>query len=127
MSCYAEAAKFDEVQQEKWLKANFVAFCRRTERPKLGYIIHRLNLAGIACILHGDSFHAPILCSREEAWREEVITFADIRSNAKFKMIVGGKVDGKLFVKLTVDLARNIRTKEVVLVDSKQAVKLIGM
>jgi hypothetical protein len=59
--CYAEAAKFDEAQQEKWLKANFVAFCRRTERPKLGYLIRRLNLADIACVLHGESAHAPIL------------------------------------------------------------------
>jgi len=56
-----------------------------------------------------------------------VITFADIRSNAKFKKIVNGKTDGKMFVKLTVDLARNLRTKEVMAVDSMQEVKLIGM
>lgn len=39
-----------------------ILFCKRTEYPKLGYIIHRLNEAGIACTFNDGnevhSFHA---------------------------------------------------------------------
>jgi hypothetical protein len=55
------------------------------------------------------------------------MTFADIRSNAKFKLVVDGKVDGKVFIKCTSDLARNVRTGKVVSMVSTQEVKLIGM
>ena len=58
---YAAADAFDTQQFNKWVEANFVLFCKRTDYPKLGYIIHRLNEAGIASILHGRSFHAPCL------------------------------------------------------------------
>lgn len=50
-----------------------VLFTKRTEFPKLGYIIHRLNNAGIPSVLDGSSSHAPILRVRKghenDAWR----------------------------------------------------------
>lgn len=36
----------------------FTTLCRRTNYPKLGYIIHKLREAGIACRFNGESFHA---------------------------------------------------------------------
>lgn len=41
---------------------NWIIFCKRTNYPKLGYIISRLNAMGIPCQIKGESFHAPILC-----------------------------------------------------------------
>jgi hypothetical protein len=35
--------------------------CKRTNYPKLGYIITRLKEQGIKCRLNGESWHAPIL------------------------------------------------------------------
>jgi hypothetical protein len=58
---YASAAAFDAKQQEAWLQSNTVLLCKRTDFPKLGYIIFRLNEAGIPSKLHGQSFHAPCL------------------------------------------------------------------
>lgn len=55
---YAEAFEFDRKQFERWLREKFVLMCKRTDFPKLGYIIHRLNELGIPCILYGRSFHA---------------------------------------------------------------------
>ena len=49
-ACYEKAEKFS-------LK-NPVVFCKRTDYPKLGYIIHRLNKIGIPSKLEGHSFHA---------------------------------------------------------------------
>lgn len=40
--------------------------CRRTDYPKLGYIIHCLNETGIPSVQHGDSFHAPLLWVRKD-------------------------------------------------------------
>ena len=58
---YAAASRHDQRKHDEWIKANFVALTRRTERPKLGYIIHALNEAGIPCIEYGESRDAPIL------------------------------------------------------------------
>jgi len=55
---YAEAHEFDEKQRRKWIEENFVLFCKRTDYPKLGYIIQRLNDEGIPCLMEGRSFHA---------------------------------------------------------------------
>ena len=41
--------------------AGMVTFTRRTNYPKLGWLITKLEEAGIACALDGQSFHAPIL------------------------------------------------------------------
>lgn len=66
----------------------WVLFCKRTNYPKLGYIIHKLNTKGIPCKLYGESWHAPILCvpiQFEEAadailmepWGKEVLDDAE--------------------------------------------------
>jgi len=39
----------------------WVTFTRRTNRPKLGYLIHRLKAAGIPCRFGVPSWHAPTL------------------------------------------------------------------
>ena len=50
----------------------FVQFTRRTNFPKLGYLIQLLTARGIPCRLNGESFHAPILevseLFEEDAW-----------------------------------------------------------
>ena len=58
---YAQAAEADEKGHDEWVRKNFEVLTRRTDYPKLGYIIHCLNENGIACIVHGESAHAPIL------------------------------------------------------------------
>ena len=60
-TAYVEAAEFDRKMFGAWLARNAVMFTKRTEFPKLGYLIHLLNEAGIPSALHGDSFHAPLL------------------------------------------------------------------
>jgi len=74
-ACYAEAAKFDAKQYDKWVSKNFEIFCKRTDYPKLGYIISRLNTLGIPCLLHSASFHAEHIlwipnddALRDKAW-----------------------------------------------------------
>lgn len=51
----------------------FAQFTKRTNYPKLGYIIYRLKEQGIACRLNGESWHAPILevdaAKLGEAWQ----------------------------------------------------------
>jgi len=42
-------------------------FTKRTDPPKLAWLINALGRLGIACRLNGDSFHAPIL-EVDEAW-----------------------------------------------------------
>jgi hypothetical protein len=70
---YAEAEAFDKKQFEAWLEENTVVFTKRTNFPKLGYIIHLLNEEGIPSALYGESFHAPILRvakgQEDAAWR----------------------------------------------------------
>lgn len=55
-------------QSIKWF-----VLCKRTNYPKLGYIIARLKERGIACRLFGESWHAPILevdrSKLGEAWQ----------------------------------------------------------
>lgn len=58
---YAEASAFDAAMFDKWIHENFTILCKRTERPKLGHFIKRLNDAGICCVEHGASWHAPLL------------------------------------------------------------------
>lgn len=41
--------------------SNFVLFTKRTDFPKLGFIIDQLTRHGIPCRINGESFHAPIL------------------------------------------------------------------
>lgn len=69
---YASAADFDRAQFNKWLDARTVVFTKRTERPKLGYLIHLLNEAGIPSIEAGNSWHGPLLRvakeDEERAW-----------------------------------------------------------
>ena len=69
---YASAADFDRAQFNKWLDARTVVFTKRTERPKLGYLIHLLNEAGIPSIEAGSSWHGPLLRvakeDEERAW-----------------------------------------------------------
>jgi hypothetical protein len=54
----------------------WVIFCKRTNYPKLGYIIHKLNEKGIPCVMHGESWHAPILCvpAQFEESADEILT-----------------------------------------------------
>lgn len=51
---------------------SYVMLTKRTNFPKLGYIIHKLNEAGIDNQINGESRHAPILEVDEnrydEAW-----------------------------------------------------------
>ena len=77
---YSEADKFDQEQWLKWFQDKYEILCKRTERPKLGYIIHRLNEAGIASVIYGSSFHAEeclyVEKSKiEEAWKILESTF----------------------------------------------------
>lgn len=69
---YASAAAFDARMFDQWVEATFELFTKRTDYPKLGYLIDRLNEAGIASIVHGESFHAPLLWvekgALEAAW-----------------------------------------------------------
>ena len=58
---YAEADAFDGAQFDKWVVRKFERFTKRTDYPKLGWLIHQLNEAGVASIVHGWSFHAPVL------------------------------------------------------------------
>jgi hypothetical protein len=71
-AAYAGAAEFDAKMLAEWIEKKFERFTKRTEYPKLGYIIHQLNEAGIASIIHGSSFHAPLLYVErgklDEAW-----------------------------------------------------------
>jgi hypothetical protein len=71
-AAYAAADKFDAAMQDKWVEARFERFTKRTDYPKLGWIIHQLNELGIASIVYGRSFHAPILYVErgklDEAW-----------------------------------------------------------
>lgn len=50
----------------------YVMFTKRTNYPKLGYIINRLKAKGVACRLNGASWHAPILevdaAKLDQAW-----------------------------------------------------------
>ena len=45
---------------------SFVTFTRRTNYPKLGWLMDQLNDHGIECKLKGKSFHAPILVVKEQ-------------------------------------------------------------
>ena len=65
-AAYTQAARFDAQQFYKWLDRNCVVFTKRTDFPKLGYLIHRLNEAGIPSVQHGDSWHAPLLWVRKQ-------------------------------------------------------------
>ena len=69
---YASAAEFDAKMMNEWVAAKFEQFTKRTDYPKLGYLINRLNDLGIASIVYGNSFHAPILYVEkgklDEAW-----------------------------------------------------------
>lgn len=51
----------------------YTMFTKRTNYPKLGYIIFKLKEKGIACRLFGESWHAPILevdrSKMGEAWQ----------------------------------------------------------
>jgi hypothetical protein len=60
-AAHAGTHDFDAKQRAKWIEANTEVVCKRTDFPKLGYIIHRFNEAGIPSILWGESWHAPIL------------------------------------------------------------------
>ena len=60
-SCYEEAALMDEHLFESWIRGHMTVLCRRTEQPKLGYIVSQLNRAAIPCSIVGSSFHAPLL------------------------------------------------------------------
>jgi hypothetical protein len=53
-------------------KANieWAELCRRTNYPKLGYIIYRLKLMGVACRFQGESWHAPILAVDKSKFKE---------------------------------------------------------
>jgi hypothetical protein len=64
---YSDAADFDARQFDKWVRENFEMLTKRTDYPKLGYIISRLNDLGIGCLLHGKSFHAEHLLWVEKA------------------------------------------------------------
>jgi hypothetical protein len=70
---YGQAQAFDDAQKDKWLRRVSKVFTKRTDFPKLGYIIHRLNELGIPSALWGKSFHGPILRVHkdfvDEAWR----------------------------------------------------------
>jgi hypothetical protein len=70
---YSRSEAFHRKRLEEWLEKVTVLFTKRTDYPKLGYIIHRLNEEGIPSILHGQSFHGPILRVHKEheeaAWR----------------------------------------------------------
>jgi hypothetical protein len=53
---------------------NWALLCKRTNYPKLGYIIHRLKSEKIACRFNGESWHADyrleVEASREaDAWK----------------------------------------------------------
>jgi hypothetical protein len=58
---YARSAEWHARQLDKWLEKVSVLFTKRTDYPKLGYIIHRLNEEGVPNVIHGRSFHGPIL------------------------------------------------------------------
>jgi hypothetical protein len=60
-AAYAAADKFDAAMLDKWVEEKFERFTKRTDYPKLGWVIGQLNDLGIASIVHGRSFHAPIL------------------------------------------------------------------
>ena len=51
----------------------FLTFTDRTNYPKLGWLIHQIEEAGIECQLDGESWHAPILKVRasqlDDAWK----------------------------------------------------------
>jgi hypothetical protein len=47
-------------------RTKWVTFCKRTEYPKLGYLIYRLRCAGVRTRQTKHSFHAPILEVPEE-------------------------------------------------------------
>lgn len=70
---YAGAESFDAMMFNKWVEERFERFTKRTDFPKLGYVIHQLNELGIASIVHGRSFHAPLLYVErgklDEAWQ----------------------------------------------------------
>jgi len=71
---YAEAAEFDRKMLDEWIRRDFEILCKRTDYPKLGYIISRLNNLGVRCLLRGRSFHANNIlwvCKEdlEVAWR----------------------------------------------------------
>jgi len=60
-------------RDEELRRAGYVTFTRRTDFPKLGYIIDRLNELNIPSVLHGDTFHADHILwvpesRHEEAW-----------------------------------------------------------
>jgi hypothetical protein len=52
---------------------DLVVFTRRTNNPKLQWLINKLSDAGIDCFIVGDSAHAPITMinrdDEEAAWR----------------------------------------------------------
>jgi hypothetical protein len=58
---YAEVHQIETEQHDRYVHQNFNKLTRRTNFPKLGYFIHILNENGIACIVHGESAHAPML------------------------------------------------------------------
>lgn len=60
------AVLLDRAQYEAWLSAATERLTKRTDYPKLGYIIHRLNELGIPSVLHGQSAHGPILLVARE-------------------------------------------------------------
>lgn len=60
-AAYARSDAFHAQQFDQWVRENFTLLCKRTNYPKLGFIIHQLNEAGIPSVLNGESFHAPCL------------------------------------------------------------------
>lgn len=68
--CYAIPNQMLRNQGKTMTKAKYVTLCKRTNFPKLGYIIHQLNIQNISCCLDGQSFHAPILKVDESKWNQ---------------------------------------------------------
>jgi len=58
---YAESHAYTEAEFDRWVRKHTEVLTKRTDFPKLGYIISRLNQEGIPSVLHGESWHAPIL------------------------------------------------------------------
>ena len=84
---YAEADAFHARWFDEWVRKEFEILCKRTDYPKLGYVISRLNDLGIPCLLHGKSGHAAhILWVEKSRAREAWSLLAE-----KSKATIGGK------------------------------------
>jgi hypothetical protein len=59
--------------------SKFVTLCKRTNYPKLGYIIHELNEKGIACRFNGESFHADHILEVVESRIDDASAILDER------------------------------------------------